>query len=192
MTSDDQADQEALDALTERLGDQAVWAQPPPELEEQIVAAIAHERDRRRRRPTRYVVAGAAASVLLAAGLAVGLAVTRDNDAVEFTAALSGTELAPGASGKVTLTRTSSGWKIELHADGLPRRGDGEYYEAWLKNSAGVLVPVGTFNEFGEVTLWSGVSPLTHPDFTVTRQVADGNPASTGQVVLKGSTKRSD
>ena len=65
---------------------------------------------------------------------------------------------------------------------------DGTFYEAWLKSADGQLVPVGTFNSFEDVTLWSGVSPQTHPTLTVTRQVDNGDPKSTGEVVLKGVT----
>ena len=53
----------------------------------------------------------------------------------------------PGAGGEATLTKTSSGWRIELDATGLPRLDGGRFYEAWLRNPAGVLVPIGTFNE---------------------------------------------
>ena len=52
-----------------------------------------------------------------------------------------------------------SGWRIELSAAGLPRLANGRYYQAWLKNAAGVLVPVGTFNDARQVTLWAGVPP---------------------------------
>jgi hypothetical protein len=38
------------------------------------------------------------------------------------------------------------------------------------------------------VTLWAGVPPTSHPTFTITSQLDDGNPASTGQVVLVGAT----
>ena len=47
--------------------------------------------------------------------------------------ALGPTALAPGASGNATLTKTSSGWRIELDATGLPRLDNGRFYEAWLK-----------------------------------------------------------
>ena len=109
---------------------------------------------------------------------------------MEYAASLSGTRLAPSASGSVTLTKTVSGWKIQLHATGLPRRDNGAYYEAWVKDSTGALVPVGTFNQPDDVTLWAGVPPASHPTFTVTRQLANGDPASTGQVVLLGVTHR--
>ena len=32
-----------------------------------------------------------------------------------------------------------------MEALGLPRLENGRYYQAWLRNIAGVLVPIGTF-----------------------------------------------
>jgi hypothetical protein len=135
-------------------------------------------------------VAGVAATFLLAAGVTVGIQANRA-EPVEFAASLSGTELAPDAVGDVTLTKTPGGWKIRLNATGLPRRADGEFYEAWLKDDAGLLVPIGTFNEGHDVTLWSGVGPTTFPTLTVTREAADGDQASSGQVVLMGQADES-
>jgi len=173
------------------LADPAVWAEPPLDLQERVVAAIAEEAGTRRRlRRIRYSVVAVAAAVVLAAVVTVGLRVNHD-EPVQFAASLGGTRLAPDAAGDVTLTKTDSGWKVELHATGLPRRADGEFYEAWLKSDAGALVPIGTFNEGTDVTLWSGVGPSTFPTLTVTKEIADGNQASSGQVVLIGHTNES-
>jgi hypothetical protein len=68
----------------------------------------------------------------------------------------------------------------------LPRCDGGRFYEAWLKNAAGVLVPVGTFNDGRRVTLWAGVSPTAFTTLTVTRERADGDQASSGIKVLVG------
>jgi hypothetical protein len=124
--------------------------------------------------------------------VAVGV-VLRDSvtSTERFHAALAATDLAPGASGKATLTKTTSGWQIELDASGLPRLDDGRFYEAWLKNADGVLVPIGTFNEGHEVTLWAGVSPKDFPVLSVTREQADGDQASSGQKVLAGTVDTS-
>ena len=173
------------------LADPAVWAEPPLDLQERVVAAIAEEAGTRRRlRRIRYSVVAVAAAVVLAAVVTVGLRVNHD-EPVQFAASLGGTRLAPDAAGDVTLTKTDSGWKVELHATGLPRRADGEFYEAWLKSDAGALVPIGTFNEGTNVTLWSGVGPSTFPTLTVTKETADGNQASSGQVVLIGHANES-
>jgi hypothetical protein len=173
------------------LADPAVWAAPSPDLQERVVAAVAKEVGTGRRlRRIRYSVVAVAAAGVLAVSVAVGLQVTRD-EPVQFAASLTGTRLAPDATANVTLTKTDSGWKIELHATGLPRRTDGEFYQGWLKGDAGLLVPIGTFNEGTDVTLWSGVGPSTFPTLTITEEVADGNQASSGQVVLTGQAKQS-
>lgn len=183
------AERAELDELRAVLSDPAVWAEPPGDLQERIVGAIAGAGGSRRARWIPYAILGAAAAVLLAVVLTFTLT-RHENRSVQYAASLAGTKLAPDASGDVTLTKTTSGWKIRLHATGLPRRDSGMYYEAWLKSSAGVLVPIGTFNQFDDVTLWAGVGPSDYPTLTVTRQLASGGPASSGQVVLVGTTHR--
>ena len=207
-----------LDEVRALLEHPAMWEQPDPALEEHVVASIAQEAQARAasarlrkpafhrrlvaRRPLqaiagvaariprrpRYAIAGAAAAG--AAALIVALAANNPAPrAQQFAMVVSGTGLAPGAHGSATLTKTSSGWRIELSATGVPRLSDGRYYEAWLKSSAGTLVPVGTFNEASHVTLWSGVPPTGFPTLTVTQQKADGNPASSGKRVLTGTIR---
>jgi hypothetical protein len=110
---------------------------------------------------------------------------------LQFAMVVNGTSLAPGAHGSATLTKMSSGWQVELSASGLPHLTNGRYYQAWLKNSAGVLVPIGTFNDAVKVTLWSGVPVTQFRTLTVTRQEANGNPASSGERVLIGTIKSS-
>ena len=185
LTPAERAEIERVDGV---LADRAVWAEPPLDLQERVVAAIAEEAGAGRRlRRIRYSLMAVAAAVVLAVGVTVGLQATRDEPhPVQFAASLTGSRLAPDAAANVTLTKTDSGWKVELRATGLPRRTGGEFYEAWLKSDAGLLVPIGTFNEGTEVTLWSGVRPSTFPTLTVTKEVADGNQASSGQVVLTG------
>jgi anti-sigma-K factor RskA len=133
----------------------------------------------------RPVLIGAAAAATVVVAVAVGLGVFGSSTSGErFHASLAATGLAPAASGNATLTKTASGWRIELDATGLPRLDNGRFYEAWLKDPAGVLVPVGTFNEGRKVTLWAGVSPKTFTSLSVTREEADGNQASSGRKVL--------
>lgn len=110
---------------------------------------------------------------------------------LQFAMVVNGTSLAPGAHGSATLTKMSSGWQVELSASGLPHLTNGRYYQAWLKNSAGVLVPIGTFNDAVKVTLWSGVPVTQFRTLSVTRQEANGNPASSGERVLIGTIKNS-
>ena|SRR5215208_1535940 len=150
----------------------------------------AHRRAPRAWAPGRVALAGAAAVAVVAVG--IGIVASRSGTSAQhFHAALAATDLAPLASGNATLTKTSSGWRIELDADGLPRLDDGRFYEAWLKNADGVLVPIGTFNEGPEVTLWAGVSPQTFTTLTVTRERADGDQTSSGEKVLVGAVDTS-
>ncbi len=139
-------------------------------------------------RPRRFVLIGAAATAATAAAaVVIGLGVFGSSTSGKaFHAALAGTGLAPGADGRAMLRKTPSGWRIELVATGLPRLDNGRFYEAWLRNSAGVLVPIGTFNEGRKVTLWAGVSPKDFPTLTVTRERADGDQTSSGEKVLVG------
>ena len=161
----------------------ATEVEAPPALRARVDA----RRDARRASRTRgFVVIGAVATVAVAA--VIGLTVLRSGSSSErFRAALAATELAPGASGQATLTKTTSGWRVELDANGLPRLDGGRFYEAWLRNGAGVLVPVGTFNEGRHVTLWAGVPPTAFTTLTITRERADGNQGSSGEKVLVGT-----
>jgi hypothetical protein len=207
----------AIENIRNALSDQATWVEPDASLEQRIVGAIAAETGaphphsvessippsqptvvtqiaHHRSRRMRYTLVGIAAAIVLGVGLAVGLTVGLSGSGSQplaYSASLTGTELASGATGSATLTKTRSGWRIHVTATGLPRRDNGQYYEAWLKNAAGVLVPIGTFNEGADVTLWAGVPPSSFPTLTITQQTVEGGPASSGRVVLVGATELS-
>ena len=149
----------------------------------------AQRRRRDRRTPRRLFLAGAAAAAAAAAVVVAVVALDTGGSGVRFEAALAPTSLAPGASGVATLARRSAGWRVELDAKGLPRLAGGRFYEAWLRNAAGVLVPIGTFNEPRDVTLWAGVAPTSFTTLTVTREEADGDQSSSGEKVLVGTVK---
>lgn len=189
-----------LDELRAMLKTPATWEEPDPGLEGRVVAAIAQEAralPAQRRIPrqrfrlhvalTRPVYAFGTLAAAAAAAVVIALAVNSAGPSpLQFAMVVSGTPRAPGAHGSATLTKTGSGWRIQLSVKGLPRRANGLYYEAWLKNAAGVLVPVGTFNDATHVTLWSGVPVTSFRTLTVTQQQANGNPASSGRRVLVG------
>jgi Anti-sigma-K factor rskA len=139
-------------------------------------------------RPRRPALAlGGLATAAAAIAVAVVIAVSGNStQPLQFAMVVSGTSLAPSAHGNATLTKTESGWRIELSATGLPHLANGRYYQAWLKNAAGILVPVGTFNDAKQVTLWSGAPVTQFRAFSVTEQLANGNPASSGRRVLVG------
>jgi len=184
--------------LTEQLAEQqraltlmrsaAEDVEAPAALRERIEA---QRRGRRSKVPRRLLVIGAAAAAVLA--VAIGLSVFGSGTSSEqFRAALAPTALLPDAAGDATLTKTSSGWRIELDATGLPRLENGRYYQAWLRNTAGVLVPIGTLNEGRSVTLWAGVPPTDFTTLSVTRERADGDQSSSGEKVLVGTVDTGD
>lgn len=196
-----------LDELRALLESPAAWEEPDPGLEDRVLSAVAQEVQRAtvapepeiapekakasiwsRWRPRRPALAfGGLATA--AAALAVALVIALNGNSAQplrFAMVVSGTSLAPGAHGSATLTKTESGWQIDLSATGLPHLANGRYYQAWLKNPAGILVPVGTFNDAQRVTLWSGAPVTQFRAFSVTEQLANGNPTSSGRRVLVG------
>jgi anti-sigma-K factor RskA len=138
------------------------------------------------RRPRRAALVAAFATATLAAAVGAGI-LSSGRSADPLRVALRPTAVVPDAAGEATMTKTLSGWRIRLRARGLPRLDRGRFYEAWLRNKRGVLVPVGTFNEGTDVTLWAGVAPTHFTGVTVTRERDDGNQASSGEKVLTGT-----
>jgi hypothetical protein len=178
-----------IDALVaDVLADESVWVEPSAGLEDAVVRAVAEAASPARRRPWRAAAAGmAAAAAATVVALVVG---TGGGGGADYAGELAATTLAPGATASVELDRTEAGFRIELDADGLPELADGEHYQAWLKDPAGTVVAVGTFSSDDErVTLWSGVSPERFSQLTVTIEAADGDPASSGRLVLAGSVR---
>ena len=97
----------------------------------------------------------------------------------------------PAASGEATPDQDILGLADRARRDRPARLDGGRFYQAWLRNSAGVLVPIGTFNENRDVTLWAGVSPEDFATLTVTRERADDDQASSGERVLVGTAATS-
>src|SRR5262245_46480585 len=129
----DPADGEELDELRALLADPSVWAEPDASLEDRVVAAITTEassrpgrpvasrpRSRSRRQEWTLAVVGVAAAAIIAVAVTFALR-GGGSSSQQFAMALAPTDLAPGAKGDATLTKTDSGWRIELDATGLPR-----------------------------------------------------------------------
>ncbi|MGZ4293135.1 MAG: anti-sigma factor [Solirubrobacteraceae bacterium] len=203
-----------LDALRAELGAAATWDDPPADLEDRVVMAVTQAAAAepaaaaagaepvpapspswwsrlRARWPLRRPPLALSLSLPVAAAAAVAIVLITSSSTttpeLRFAMVVQGTALAPGAHGSATLTKHTSGWEIKLSATGLPRCEGRQFYQAWLRNAAGILVPVGTFNDARDVTLWSGVPVTKFRSLTVTQQVANGNPASSGRRVLIGT-----
>ncbi len=207
---DDEVVPELPRAVQARLGDPAIWAEPPAELETDVLMALRRAREtpdataapgggppadpdelaraRERRaagRGTRWVMAAAASVVVIGLLLGGGL-LLRDDGPPPVVAALSATPLAPGASGQVSISSHPSGFEIRLDIDGLAPAPEGSYYQGWLKGPSG-LVTVGTFHArqgSDDIVLWSGVDVDDYPELTVTLQRLGAGPESSGRVVL--------
>jgi hypothetical protein len=82
---------------------------------------------------------------------------------------------------------SDAGFRVTLDAHGLAPLPARRYYEAWVRDAAGTAVPIGTFSSSdGEVTLWSGVSPKSFPNVTVTVEATDNRQAPSDRRVLTG------
>ena len=198
------AERAELDELRAALNEPATWAEPDTRLEDAVVAAIVAEaRGSASSRPSRIstwrrrLARPRAGTALVALGAAALIAVviviaTRSSGPApqRFAMVVTGTPAAPDAHGSATATKMESGWQIVLSATGLPHLEGGRYYQAWLKNAAGILVPIGTFNDPRQVTLWSGVPVTQFRTLSVTVQRANGNPASSGLRVLIGTIRQ--
>jgi hypothetical protein len=186
--------------LARLLEDPSTWAEPPAALEDDVMLAVERADARRgnesvtaaaapraaktrRRRITLSAVSAAAAVAIVAGSLFAAESTT----SADFTAKLSATAAAPAASASAKITHNGAGFRIVLDARGLPALPAGEYYQAWLKNPAGIGVPIGTFSSSdGRVTLWSGVSPRDFHVISVTIEQADGNQTPSSSRVLAG------
>src|SRR4051794_19371111 len=182
--ADELAEQQRGIALVRNAG---ATVEAPPSLRARVEALQRPEQRQPSARRLRLVIPATATA--LAAAVVLIAIIGSGSTAQQFHAALGATALLPAANGDATLTKTTFGWQIEVDASGLPRLDSGRFYEAWLKNRAGVLVPIGTFNEGEDVTLWAGVSPKDFTTLTITRERADGDQTSSGQKVLVGPVK---
>ncbi|MFZ5816288.1 MAG: anti-sigma factor domain-containing protein [Bacillota bacterium] len=129
---------------------------PPPDLKQRVVRGVAAEAARRRPAWRRFAAPVAAAAAVLALALGtystVKLRSVQDRLAayesmapVQRSVALTGTEQAPAAAGRVVISREGDGTRVELQASGLPQLEPGQAYQLWLikdgkRTSGGVFV----------------------------------------------------
>jgi len=182
-------DRDRLDLIRDILGDEATWAEPPPEVADRLLRAIGSERTSAEPAVSTLKrnwgwVAAAAAAVVIVAGL-FGVF----SPPAEQLVAMEGTDLEPDATGEVTIRESDAGWWIRLDVEDLPAAGDGTYYEGWVWNDDGDGVSIGTFHLRGgdqSVVLWSGVDPDDYPAIWVTLEDEDGDPAASDRIVMWG------
>ena len=168
----------------------AASAGPPPELKDWVLARARNER--RRATGSRWRVwVPVAAALLVVAPLSFGVlrAITDPSDALALTA----TGAAPQAGGELRGEQIGDNLKVELDAWGLPRPEDGGYYEMWYAKADGGRVSCGTFtvqqDGSATVSMSAPVSSVAYPEVEVTREPNDGDPGSSGKVVLRGALR---
>jgi len=167
---------------------QSAVAGPPPELKEWV---LARARSERRPPPARrwriWLPVAAALLVVAALGLGVLRTVTGPSDGL----ALAATGAAPQAGGELRGEQIGDNLKVELDAWGLPDPGKGGYYEMWYAKKGGGRISCGTFTAAPDgtatVSMSAPVSAVAYPEIEITQEPDDGNPGSSGKVVLEGS-----
>jgi anti-sigma-K factor RskA len=163
---------------------------PPPELKDWV---LARARNEARHRPAgRWRLwLPVAAALLVVAVLSFGVLRTVSDSSAEL--ALSATSVAPQAGAELRGERVGDNLKVELEAWGLPEPRVGEYYEMWYAKKGGGRISCGTFTVRPEghttVSMSAPASSVDYPEVEITLEPDDGDPDSSGKVVLKGSLR---
>jgi hypothetical protein len=172
-----------LEAGRRALSDPAIWEEPPPELENQVVALITGSHNRITAgvgRPERWIRPLAAAAAVL---VVVGLYGVLRPPSPDWEVVMPGTSLAPVATSTVAGWNTQSGTRMVLAVDDLDPAPPGYVYEFWL--SQGPLhISAGTFTAGGEIELWTGVTRADFPRLWVTLEPLDDDQSPSGYTVL--------
>lgn len=172
-----------LEAGRIALMDPAIWEEPPPELQDQVIALIAGNQSRA---PTgvgrleRWVRPLVAAAVVV---VAVGLYGVLRSPSPDWEVAMPGTDLAPLATSTVAGWNTDAGTRMILAVKGLDPAPDGFVYEFWLSDGP-LHISAGTFSADGEIELWAGVTRAEFPRLWVTLEPLDDDESPSGHTVL--------
>ena len=162
---------------------------PPPELKEWVLARARSER--RHPRLGRWKIWLPAAALLIVA--IVGFGVFRMVSEPSGGLALSATSAAPQAGGELRGEEVGDNLHIELEAWGLPDPGKNGHYEMWYARKGGGRISCGTFSARPDgrasVSMSAPVSAVAYPEIEITLEPDDGDPGSSGEVMLKGSLR---
>ncbi len=176
---------EKLDATRAALREPKTWADPPFDVESNVIASIRTESVRTVDTSWRAWIprlAGVAAITLIAVALMAFWPTGTNVDLI-------GTEIMPQASGVATLDATESGWAIEVSLTDMPPAEPGTYYEGWVWSDDGKGVSIGTFHLRGgnkPVTLWSGVDVNEYPSIWISVQTEGAGNEVSDQIVMRG------
>lgn len=172
-----------------RLEEGVAWEEPPAGLWERVAeeaaapppGAVPIERALHRRRPPLWVL-GAAAGVLAFVGVAVALD-RRDEPSVVASTSLD--RLGPEGSGAAELVDHDGDLVLHVETAGLDP-GDG-FLEVWVIDPEVTrLVSLGPTRPDGDYELPPGLDPEEFPLVDVSVEPLDGDPAHSGDSVLRG------
>jgi Anti-sigma-K factor rskA len=192
-TSPSSEGDDRLDLIRDVLAAPATWSEPPPQVADGILAALATETAGEQvaadepggRWP--LVLAGVGAIAALVALVLGTMRVVQTDQ--ENVVAMSGTELEAAATGQAEFGPNDAGWWIRLDVNGLPPAPEGSYYEGWVWSDEGEGVSIGTFHLRGDeepIVLWSGVPLADYPEIWVTLESEAGGPEASDEIVMTG------
>ena len=135
-------------------------------------------------------IAWGGAGALVGAAAVFALVVVGSPRVVPERIALSGSVLAPSASGSVLLEPLPEGSvRVDLAMSGLPRSDAGHFYELWLVGDGG-RVSAGTFRSDGSPIarmFMTAADLASYPRIGITLEPDDGDPAASDQRVAGSS-----
>ncbi len=189
-----------LDLIRGLLDQESIWAEPPPEVVDALMASIGGGEPpqvpaaKPRRRVNWTAIAAVLGLTAVLVAMLLGPLSGTPQPVPEAIVALTGTELAPTLEGRAAVRSTGSGWWIRLEVTGLPPAPEGSYYQGWVGDQSDA-VSIGTFHmRDGEdpVVLWSGVSLIDYPSLFVTLQEEGKGTQPSDRVVLSGAIEGLD
>jgi hypothetical protein len=181
-----------------RAHDLLIEAGPPPELSPELEQvpwpddALAPTWGRSRQRSRRPLLLAAALATAAVVGFVLGQATTSSSTSIDAreTVQLHGTALARGAFASLKLGRpdTAGNWPMVLRVEGLPKLGNGGYYDLYLTKGGVPLVSCGTINAKGDtvvrLTAAYNLENFDHDGWVIVRKTP-ANHFDESQIVLK-------
>lgn len=172
------AQRSELRAAREALDETAVWSEPPADMAERVVGAVAQSVEvPPRRRRIIPILAGAAAVLVVA----IGLASLFLRSGPDWEIRVEATDSAAQLNGIIAGWNEPEGTRVVLDLDGLEPV-PGFMYELWFSSET-VAVSAGTFIRGNDVELTVGVARADFPRVWITREPLDGDPLPEGELV---------
>ncbi len=195
------AELERLRPVRRLLDTAAPAAELPTDLQARTLGAVQRAAAARQRRRRTSWLASAAAGIVFLAGLAVVHFRPQPGTSVHIRLAPIRTAaggLGGSATGQATAHETANGWSVQLSVHGLKDLREQGFYECWYSrpdDGPGHLdrVSAGTFevkpDGSAQVSMSTWADPREFSIMKITREQANGKPAQTGPVVLKGPVR---